>query len=395
MKKGWEILPFGDVCEISGGSQPPKDNFIYEPKEGYVRLVQVRDYRTDKYVTYIPKEMARKFCVKTDIMIGRYGPPIFGIFSGIEGAYNVALMKAIPDEKKLDKEFFRWFLKTDELVRFVERTSKRAAGQDGVRKERLYSYPTPIPPISEQQQIVSILDKAFAAIDQAKANTELNLQNAKDLFQSQLNQIFTLKGEGWVEKKLGEIGTLTSSKRIYKKEYVTEGIPFFRSKEIKELAHDKEISLELFITIERYSKIKNQFGIPKAGDILLTAVGTIGEMYVVKENDEFYFKDGNIMWLKNFDSLNTYYLKYALTSFVEQMKALTHGSAYNALTIEKLKEYKVPVPSIQKQNEIVKQLDELSIKTKKLEEKYHQKLINLEELKKSLLQKAFSGELTN
>ncbi|MDB4755590.1 hypothetical protein OAG19_02945, partial [Akkermansiaceae bacterium] len=93
MRKGWQTKKFGEVCEIIGGSQPPKSNFISEPKDGYIRLIQVRDYKTDKYITYIPKDKARRFCTKTDLMIGRYGPPIFGIFRGLEGAYNVALMK--------------------------------------------------------------------------------------------------------------------------------------------------------------------------------------------------------------------------------------------------------------------------------------------------------------
>ena len=201
----WEILPFGDVCEISGGSQPPKSNFRYEPQKGYVRLIQVRDYRSDKYKTYIPIEMAKKFCESNDIMIGRYGPPIFGIFKGIEGAYNVALMKAIPNEEKLDKEYFRWFLKNDSLIKFVEKTSKRAAGQDGVRKERLYQYPVPIPPLPEQKAIVKILDEAIAKIDQAKANIERNIENAKELFQSKLNEIFSQRGEGWEEKEIKEM----------------------------------------------------------------------------------------------------------------------------------------------------------------------------------------------
>ena len=121
------------------------------------------------------------------------------------------------------------------------------------------------------------------------------------MFQSKLNDIFSQKGAGWEEKSLGELGTLTSSKRIYKKEYVSEGIPFYRSKEIKELAHKRDITLELFITKERYNEIKSRFGIPQEGDILLTAVGTIGEMYVVKNNEpDFYFKDGNLFWFKNF-----------------------------------------------------------------------------------------------
>ena len=149
----------------------------------------------------------------------------------------------------------------------------------------------------------------------------------------------------------------------------------------------------MYITEDRYEEIKSRFGIPEEGDILLTAVGTIGEMYVVKSNERFYFKDGNIMWLKDFSSLNSYYLKYALTFFVEQLKAMSQGSAYSALTIEKLKEYSIPVPSISKQEWIIKQLDTLKEQTQSLESKYQQELNSLEELKKSILQKAFEGEL--
>lgn len=130
---GWEEKLFEDVCSLVGGSQPPKDDFIYHPKEGYIRLIQVRDYRTDKYCTYIPQAKARRFCSKNDIMIGRYGPPIFGIFKGLEGAYNVALMKAEVNSKICNPGYFYWFLKTNKLREFVEKSSKRAAGQDGVR----------------------------------------------------------------------------------------------------------------------------------------------------------------------------------------------------------------------------------------------------------------------
>ncbi len=398
MKKGWELVPFGDICEISGGSQPPKEEFIYEPREGYVRLIQVRDYKTDNYITYIPKEKAKKFCNATDIMIGRYGPPIFGIFNGIEGAYNVALMKAIPDEKRLFKEYFRWFLKTEKLVRFVELTSKRAAGQDGVRKERLYTYPVPIPPLEEQQTIVAKLDQAFAAIDQAKANIEKNIVNAKELFQSKLNQIFSKNGEslGYDKHKLGNLGIITSSKRIYKSEYVKVGIPFYRTKEIKELANDKEISLELFISEGKYLEIKEKFGVPKIGDILMSAVGTIGEILVIENENRFYFKDGNIVWFKDFNDVNSFYLKYLLRTFVENLKSLAKGAAYSALTIEKIKEYEVYIPNtLEEQQKIVTQLDQLQEQTNLLVTKYQQKLANLEELKKSILEKAFKGEFTN
>ena len=142
--------------------------------------------------------------------------------------------------------FFDWNKATEGDIKVKGKT---------LNKEKLKSLSIIIPPLPEQNRIVAILDKAFTAIDKAKANAEKNLANAKELFESYLNGIFENPGKDWEEKKLGNLGTLTSSKRIFKKEYVTSGVPFYRSKEIKELAHDKEISLELFITNEKYNEI--------------------------------------------------------------------------------------------------------------------------------------------
>lgn len=93
-KFGFASYEMEEIINFIGGSQPDKKYFEYEPSEDNIRLIQIRDYKTDNYITYIPKKLAKKFCSKEDIMIGRYGPPIFQILEGIEGAYNVALMKA-------------------------------------------------------------------------------------------------------------------------------------------------------------------------------------------------------------------------------------------------------------------------------------------------------------
>ncbi|MDD5319610.1 MAG: hypothetical protein PHD43_03140 [Methylococcales bacterium] len=105
-----------------------------------------------------------------------------------------------------------------------------------------------VPPLPEQQRTVAILDEVFAAIAKAKANAEQNLKNAKELFESYLQSVFKYKDKGWEEKCLDELGVITSSKRIYQREYVKEGVPFYRTKEIKELSNGKEITLELFIS---------------------------------------------------------------------------------------------------------------------------------------------------
>ena len=261
-------------------------------------------------------------------------------------------------------------------------------------RKTLINYPESL---DEQHRIVSILDHCFKAIDKAKANAEQNLQNAKELFESYLQGVFDAKKSdesGWIKNRLEELGVITSSKRIYKREYVEKGIPFYRTKEVKELAHNREISLELFISRERYEEIKTALGVPQIGDLLISAVGTIGEILVIKDAQEFYFKDGNIIWLKNFHNIDTDYLKYALTAFVEKIKSLAIGSAYSALTIEKLKLYEIAFPeTIEKQQKIVQKLDALQAESLKLQSHYQKRIDDLEELKKSILQKAFAGEL--
>ena len=156
-EKGYPLLTVDDVIEFQGGSQPDKSYFEYKKTDNNVRLIQIRDYKTDKFVTYIPKNMAKRYCYADDIMIGRYGPPIFQILQGIEGSYNVALMKAIP--KKGNKEFIRQFLKQDCLLHYLEGLSKRTAGQDGIQMDKLKQFPFPYPPIELQEQFASFIEQ--------------------------------------------------------------------------------------------------------------------------------------------------------------------------------------------------------------------------------------------
>ncbi|EII3284811.1 restriction endonuclease subunit S [Vibrio parahaemolyticus] len=194
----------------------------------------------------------------------------------------------------------------------------------------------------------------------------------------------------WEKKPLEQLGVITSSKRIYKKEYVKSGIPFFRTKEVKELANGKEIATELFISRERYLEILDKFGVPEEGDILLTAIGTIGEVYVVNNASPFYFKDGNVLWLKNFNELSPGYLRYALLSFVDELNALSNGAAYNALPIKKLKQHQVFVPPKNIQNEIVTVLDKAFADIEQARANTEKNLQNARELFDSYLQQVFS-----
>ena len=151
----------------------------------------------------------------------------------------------------------------------------------------------------------------------------------------------------WRIKTLGEVCDITSSKRIYRHEYEEEGIPFFRGKEIIKKAKYEEIKEILYISLERYEQIKQKFGVPKPGDILLTSVGTLGIPYMAKDDDIFYFKDGNLTWFKDYcECIDNKYLFYWLKSpqMKNQIEATRIGVAQPALTIVGLKSYKIPLP---------------------------------------------------
>ena len=153
----WSVKRIKDLVSFSGGAQPPRKEFVFEPREGYIRLIQIRDYKNDKYATYIPKELAKKLCDATDIMIGRYGPPIFQILRGIEGAYNVALIKAIPDEIYLNKDYLYYFLQRQDLFNLIDHLSQRSSGQTGIDMEALNNFGFPLPQLEEQMEIVKII----------------------------------------------------------------------------------------------------------------------------------------------------------------------------------------------------------------------------------------------
>lgn len=154
-----------------------------------------------------------------------------------------------------------------------------------------------------------------------------------------------------------DFAEVSSSKRIFLNDYVENGIPFWRSKEVIEQFKGAEISNELFITEEKYYNIKNKFGVPACGDILVTSVGTIGVPFLVKDESPFYFKDGNLTWIKNIDdSVDSNYLYYWISSQIGQQTINNQliGSSQKALTIAALQKIKIPIPSLPTQCKIAK-----------------------------------------
>jgi len=189
--KGWVEKTLGDICDFVGGSQPPKAVFSKTKTPNSIRLIQIRDYKSDNHVVYIQKAQARRFCTVDDIMIGRYGPPIFQILRGLEGAYNVALMKAVPDEAQVNREFLFYFLKHPAILEYVIYHSERAAGQIGVTKETLAPYPIAMPSLDKQVTVAANINALAAETQRLTRIYEQKLAALAALKKSLLHQAFS------------------------------------------------------------------------------------------------------------------------------------------------------------------------------------------------------------
>lgn len=168
--QGWRWVRMDEIVHFAGGSQPPKSTFIYEPRAGYTRLVQIRDFKSDAHQTFVPTEKANRPFSEDDVMIGRYGPPVFQILRGLSGTYNVALMKAEPIVSDLANDFLFLLLQESRIHDEVVKESERTAGQTGVRLPLLNSFVVALPPLAEQHRIVAKVDTMMALCDRLEAS---------------------------------------------------------------------------------------------------------------------------------------------------------------------------------------------------------------------------------
>ena len=199
---------------------------------------------------------------------------------------------------------------------------------------------------------------------------------------------------GWSWIKLGDVTEILSSKRVHKSDYVTNGIPFYRTTEIKELSEGIKPTNSLYISKEQYQNIKDKFGVPQLGDILISAVGTIGITYVVEDNNPFYFKDGNLIWIKRCKAFIPTFLRLLLTYMVKELRIIsTSGSAYNALTIEKLLDLNILIPPLKEQRRIIDKIEYWFTSIERIERDKIELQTTLKQAKSKILDLAIHGKL--
>ena len=276
-------------------------------------------------------------------------------------------------------------------------TTKAITGsaQPQITRKSLNPLCIPIPPLEEQERIVEVLDEAFAAIDKAKANAERNLTNARELFQSRLNDIFSNPSKDWEVKPLGEVFELENGDRgkNYPKptDLTDDGVPWVNAGDLREGLC--EVTTAKHITTAAFDKLSR--GKFKSGDVLFCLRGSLGKFGQVR-NGDFGAIASSLVIIKASSSLDSRYLSQWLNcrSCKNQIDEYAGGAAQPNLGAKDLGRFRFPLPSHEKKSTIVEHLELMGNEVKMLEAKYRTELDNLEELRQSILEEAFEGKLT-
>ncbi|WP_373198419.1 restriction endonuclease subunit S [Phocaeicola vulgatus] len=269
-----------------------------------------------------------------------------------------------------------------------------AVNQSNINAQKLSQLMIPIPPLKEQERIVVEVAKWISLIDTIKNSKEdlqttikqakskiLNLaihgklvpqdpndEPAIELLK-RINPDFTPCDNGhytfdvpsgWITTNLGSIFNVVSAKRILKSDWKHSGVPFYRAREIAKLSIYGLVDNELYISEEHYNSLKEKFPVPKASDIMISAVGTIGKCYIVKESDKFYYKDASVLCLCNDYQISAKYIYHIMRSeyMLKQMYDNSKGTTVDTITIEKAKQYILPLPPLAEQQRIVAKIEE-------------------------------------
>nr|WP_319556263.1 restriction endonuclease subunit S [uncultured Vibrio sp.] len=457
LPKGWVSTKFTDYLDVNGGSQPPKKDFLFEETDGYIRLLQIRDFGKKPLPTYVPFTSKLRLCCEEDILIGRYGASLGRICTGMEGCYNVALAKvAIPD--LMDNRFVKYYLES-ELFQQPLRLLSRSA-QNGFNKKDLGEFDFPLAPLPEQKRIVEKLDEVLAQVDTIKARLDGIPELLKRFRQSvlasavsgklteewrgkhyitvELSKVSRAYAEGWESEKQREfslkekypktdswkqrlpepylptdedgvvVGPLPQSWLLvsvdqltkfvkdgphYSPKYSDDGIEFISGRNITIGGID--FSTSKYITKELHEELSLRCK-PVYNDVLLTKGGTTGISCVNKYKHEFnVWVHVAVLRVTSEEVILPDYLSMFFNSPVGhfQSQKYTHGVANRDLGLKRMIKICLGLPSIEEQKEIVRLVDQYFAFADTIEAQVKKAQARVDNLTQSILAKAFRGEL--
>ena len=395
MKQGWEIKKLSEIGKVFNG------NSINEKvkKEKYTGLddglpfIATKDVSFDSEIDYengvrIPLNEINQFKIapsNTPLICAEGGSAGRKIgFTNQDVCFGNKLFALVPN-KNADSKYVYYYYFTSS---FQKHFSTEMAGIiGGVSMNKFKDIEIPLPPLPEQQRIVSILDEAFAAIAKAKANAEQNLKNAKELFESYLQGMF--ENGNWETKKLSEVAKHSLGKMLDKNKNKGEPKEYLRNQNVRWFEFDLSDLNEMpFLENEKekYTAIK--------GDVMICEGGYPGRAAIWEEDYPIYFQKAIHRVRFHDEEYNKWFLFYLfILDKTGKLKNHFTGTGIQHFTGDALGKLILPFPPLDKVKTIVRQLDALRAETQKLEAVYQKKIDDLEELKKSILQKAFAGEL--
>ncbi len=467
LPKGWLPVKFTDILGIRGGSQPPKKDFIYEPREGYVRLLQIRDFGDKPFPTYVPVSSKLRIVGKDDLLLARYGgtskdDSLGRICTGMEGAYNVALVMLLFTPDFTPPGFIKHLFGAHFFLEVISKNSRSC--QTGFNKDDLEEVSFPLPPLNEQKRIVTKLDKIIPRIDSVQARLEKVPTIIKRFRQSVLTAAVTGKlTEKWREehpevesaevllerirqdreyryKKQCEVAKQKGDRKPKKpenlcptpigddnngnplswvyatfrdisstehyamtsgpfgsalgtKDYQVTGTPVIRGQNIQPGRFND--SGFVYISEAKSKELNRSKAQP--GDIVIVAVGAgVGNSAILPETikSAILSQNCNKFTVDCQVVLNSYILSALQISVVRtQMDESTTDTARQFLSLTNLKGMVFPLPPLEEQQEIVRQVDKLFALADKLEAHYQKAKTHIGKLSQSVLAKAFRGEL--
>lgn len=385
MKKGWGYGVLEDA--VKKGSSNISLNKIKD-EEGDYPVFSAKGFA--KNVSFFQQEKEYLAIIKDGAGIGR-------VSKHPAKSSIVATMQYLIPKEGFDISFIEYFLNGIDFEKH----------RNGSTIPHIYfkdykSEAFPLLPLPKQKSIVSILDKAFSAIERSQNNAEQNLKNAKELFESYLQDVFDpstrsgQEGNDWVEKTLGDVCSLiTDGKHGNCENEEGSGYYFLSAKDIRNntllFENGRQITKKDFLETHQRTDLK-------PGDICMINTGaTIGRISFAPDNELTYkttFQKSVAVIKPITTIIDNHYCRYLLVSDVKKLVKISSGTAVPNLLLSDLRNHKINIPkSIQEQKQIVEKLDTLQTETNNLENIYQQKIENLENLKKSVLQKAFNGEL--
>lgn len=404
MKSNWQTKKLSEVCDFQRGLTYSKKDEVDFSKNVVLRsnnIDLINSSLNFDELRYINSKIPipnNKIVKKGSIIIctANGSKNHLGKIALIDKDYGYAFggfMGQLTPKKEIDSKYFFYVLTSDFYKKSLAKISS-GANINNLKFSDLSELSIPLPPLPEQRRIVKILDEVFADVAKAKENAEKNLRNAKKLFESYLQSVFANPGEDWEEKRVGDVcdfvrgpfgGSLKKS--IFKKEgYVVY--------EQQHAIYNQFTKVRYFIDEKKFHEMK-RFEL-KPGDLIMSCSGTMGKIAIAPDDIKKGIINQALLKLSPSKNVLNVFLKYWMESgvFQDDLNKYTKGAAIkNVVSVKILKEIRLLVPKIQQQKSIVARLDALSAETKKLETIYIQKLADLEELKKSILKKAFNGEL--